>query len=110
MAAIRASQLGFKTAIIEKKVWVVSVPTGCIPTTLLKSAQVNEYTAKDYGIEASGTPDFAAVIKRTVALPTNEQRGSVPDEEEQDRRDHGLRQTEAKGQLEVTGSDGKHRS
>ena len=45
VAAIRASQLGFKTAIIEKEsLGGICLNWGCIPTkALLKSAQVNEY-------------------------------------------------------------------
>ena len=69
VAAIRASQLGFKTAIIEKELLGgICLNWGCIPTkALLKSAQVFEYIkhSKDYGIEATGTPDFSAVIKRS---------------------------------------------
>ena len=69
VAAIRASQLGFKTAVIEKEsLGGICLNWGCIPTkALLKSAQVNEYIkhAKDFGIEASGTPNFEAVIKRS---------------------------------------------
>ena len=53
VTAIRASQLGFKVAIVEK-VWAVYALTRCIPTkALLKSAQVFDYInhAEDYGIE-----------------------------------------------------------
>ena len=54
VAAIRASQLGLKTAIIEKEaLGGICLNWGCIPTkALLKSAQVFEYInhAKDYGI------------------------------------------------------------
>ena len=70
VAAIRASQLGFKTAIIEKEaLGGVCLNWGCIPTkALLKSAQVFEYLkhAKDYGISAESIKaDFPAVIKRS---------------------------------------------
>ena len=69
VAAIRASQLGFKTAIIEKEsLGGICLNWGCIPTkALLKSAQVFEYIkhSKDYGIEASGTAAFSAVLKRS---------------------------------------------
>ena len=55
VAAIRASQLGLKTAVVEKEsLGGVCLNWGCIPTkALLKSAQVNEYIkhAKDFGIE-----------------------------------------------------------
>ncbi|HPQ09085.1 MAG TPA: dihydrolipoyl dehydrogenase [Bacteroidia bacterium] len=70
VTAIRASQLGFKTAIIEKEaLGGVCLNWGCIPTkALLKSAQVFEYLkhAKDYGINAESVKaDFPAVIKRS---------------------------------------------
>src|SRR5438270_10325342 len=78
-AAIRASQLGFKTAIIEKEsLGGICLNWGCIPTkALLKSAQVYEYIkhSKDFGIEASGTPNFEAVIKRSRAVADKMSKG-----------------------------------
>ncbi|MBT8292872.1 MAG: FAD-dependent oxidoreductase, partial [Eudoraea sp.] len=70
VTAIRASQLGFKTAIIEKEnLGGVCLNWGCIPTkALLKSAQVFEYLqhASDYGLKADGVDkDFDAVVKRS---------------------------------------------
>ena len=70
VTAIRASQLGFKTAIIEKEsLGGICLNWGCIPTkALLKSAQVFEYLnhAKEYGISADNIKaDFNAVIKRS---------------------------------------------
>ena len=69
VAAIRASQLGLKTAIIEKEsLGGICLNWGCIPTkALLKSAQVFDDIkhAKDFGIEASGTVNFESVIKRS---------------------------------------------
>ena len=70
VTAIRASQLGFKTAIIEKEnLGGICLNWGCIPTkALLKSAQVYEYLnhAKDYGISADNIKaDFSAVVKRS---------------------------------------------
>lgn len=70
VAAIRASQLGLKTAIVEKEnLGGICLNWGCIPTkALLKSAQVFEYLnhAKDYGINVSEVkPDFSAVVKRS---------------------------------------------
>lgn len=70
VTAIRASQLGLKTAIIEKEnLGGICLNWGCIPTkALLKSAQVFEYLnhAKDYGITADNIKaDFNAVIKRS---------------------------------------------
>lgn len=70
VAAIRASQLGLKTAIVEKEnLGGVCLNWGCIPTkALLKSAQVFEYIshAEDYGIKV-GTPkaEFSKVIERS---------------------------------------------
>jgi dihydrolipoamide dehydrogenase len=70
VAAIRAAQLGLKTAIVEKEsLGGVCLNWGCIPTkALLKSAQVFEYInhASDYGIKvAEYEADFNAVVKRS---------------------------------------------
>ncbi|MBT7240101.1 MAG: dihydrolipoyl dehydrogenase [Flavobacteriaceae bacterium] len=70
VTAIRASQLGFKTAVVEKEnLGGVCLNWGCIPTkALIKSAQVFEYLqhAEDYGLKAAGVDkDFDAVVKRS---------------------------------------------
>ncbi len=70
VTAIRASQLGFKTAIVEKEsLGGVCLNWGCIPTkALLKSAQVFEYLkhAEDYGLSVKEyDKDFNAVVKRS---------------------------------------------
>ena len=70
VAAIRASQLGLKTAIVEREeLGGICLNWGCIPTkALLKSAQVFEYInhASQYGIKVNGAEaDFAAVVKRS---------------------------------------------
>src|SRR6187431_103906 len=70
VAAIRASQLGLKTAIIERsELGGICLNWGCIPTkALLKSAQVFDYLqhAEDYGIKATGVEvDFTAMVKRS---------------------------------------------
>lgn len=70
VAAIRASQLGLKTAIVEKEsLGGICLNWGCIPTkALLKSAEVFEYLkhAAQYGIQVSeGKPDLGAVVKRS---------------------------------------------
>ena len=70
VTAIRSSQLGFKTAIIEKEsLGGVCLNWGCIPTkALLKSAQVFNYLnhAEDYGLKVDkAEKDFGAVIKRS---------------------------------------------
>ncbi|WP_452596613.1 dihydrolipoyl dehydrogenase [Pontimicrobium sp. MEBiC01747] len=70
VTAIRASQLGFKTAVIEKEsLGGVCLNWGCIPTkALLKSAQVFEYLkhANDYGLSVKEyDKDFDAVVNRS---------------------------------------------
>ncbi len=70
VAAIRAAQVGMKTAIVERaELGGVCLNWGCIPTkALLKSAQVFEYLqhAADYGLAAAGVDkDFAAVVNRS---------------------------------------------
>jgi dihydrolipoamide dehydrogenase len=70
VTAIRASQLGFKTAVVEKEsLGGVCLNWGCIPTkALLKSAQVFEYLnhAEDYGLTVKGADkDFGKVIQRS---------------------------------------------
>ena len=70
VAAIRASQLGMKVAVVERsELGGICLNWGCIPTkALLKSAQVFEYLnhAADYGIKVSGGEvDFGAVVKRS---------------------------------------------
>ena len=80
VAAIRASQLGLKTAIIEREsLGGICLNWGCIPTkALLKSAQVFEYIkhAADYGINTQGgEPDFAAVIKRSRGVAEGMSKG-----------------------------------
>lgn len=70
VTAIRASQLGLKTAIVEKEsLGGVCLNWGCIPTkALLKSAQVFEYLkhADDYGLKVSEfSKDFSSVVNRS---------------------------------------------
>ncbi len=111
VAAIRASQLGFKTAIIEKEsLGGICLNWGCIPTkALLKSAQVNEDIkhAKDYGLEATGTVDFGAVIKRSRGVADKMSKG-VTFLMKKNKIDviMGFGKLKAKGQLEVTAADG----
>jgi len=80
VTAIRASQLGFKTAIVEKEsLGGVCLNWGCIPTkALLKSAQVFEYLnhAKDYGLSVKDADkDFEAVIKRSRGVAEGMSKG-----------------------------------
>jgi dihydrolipoamide dehydrogenase len=70
VAAIRASQLGLKTAIVEAaELGGICLNWGCIPTkALIKSAQVFEYInhASDYGIKVKDAEvDFTSMIKRS---------------------------------------------
>lgn len=70
VAAIRASQLGLNTAVVEREnLGGICLNWGCIPTkALLKSAQVFEYLqhAEDYGIKVGESKaDFGAIIKRS---------------------------------------------
>lgn len=111
VAAIRASQLGFKTAVVEKEsLGGVCLNWGCIPTkALLKSAQVMEYIkhAKDYGIEATGTHNFEAVIKRSRGVADKMSKG-VQFLMKKNKIDviMGFGKVKGKGQVEVTKADG----
>lgn len=80
VTAIRASQLGLKTAVVEKEsLGGVCLNWGCIPTkALLKSAQVFEYLnhAEDYGLKATGVDkDFTAVVKRSRSVAEGMSKG-----------------------------------
>jgi dihydrolipoamide dehydrogenase len=71
VAAIRAAQLGFKTAVVEREhLGGICLNWGCIPTkALLRTAEIYHYAehAKDYGLKLEGklTYDPAAVVKRS---------------------------------------------
>ncbi|MGH6874493.1 MAG: FAD-dependent oxidoreductase, partial [Aestuariivirgaceae bacterium] len=70
VAAIRAAQLGFKTAVVEEKyLGGICLNWGCIPTkALLRSAEIYHYMqhAKAYGLSAEKVSfDAAAVVKRS---------------------------------------------
>jgi dihydrolipoamide dehydrogenase len=80
VAAIRASQLGLKTAIIEREsLGGICLNWGCIPTkALLKSAEVFEYIthAASYGITVeNGTVDFDATVKRSRGVADGMSKG-----------------------------------
>lgn len=113
VTAIRASQLGFKTAIIEKEsLGGVCLNWGCIPTkALLKSAQVYEYLnhAKDYGISAGNiSADFKAVIKRSRDVAEGMSKG-VQFLMKKNKIDviMGTAKVKAGKKIEITGADGK---
>jgi dihydrolipoamide dehydrogenase len=81
VAAIRASQLGKKTAVVEKaEVGGICLNWGCIPTkALLKSAQVYTYMkhAENYGIKVEGEvkPDMEAVVARSRGVAETMSKG-----------------------------------
>ncbi len=80
VAAIRASQLGMKTAVVEREsLGGICLNWGCIPTkALLKSAQVFEYInhAKDYGISVKeASADFEQMIKRSRGVADGMSKG-----------------------------------
>jgi len=80
VAAIRASQLGLKAAIVEREsLGGICLNWGCIPTkALLKSAQVFEYLqhAEDYGLNVKeASADFTAVVKRSRGVANNMSKG-----------------------------------
>jgi dihydrolipoamide dehydrogenase len=112
-AAIRASQLGFKVAIIEKEsLGGVCLNWGCIPTkALLKSAQVYDYMkhSTNYGINASNVMhDFPAVIKRSRGVADKMSKG-VQFLMKKNKIDviMGYGKVAGKGKVEVTATDGK---
>jgi len=80
VAAIRAAQLGLKTAVIEKEaLGGICLNWGCIPTkALLKSAQVFEYInhSEEYGLKVNGSEvDFGSVIKRSRGVAEGMSKG-----------------------------------
>jgi len=80
VTAIRASQLGFKTAIVEKEnLGGVCLNWGCIPTkALLKSAQVFDYLkhAEDYGLTVKDADkDFTKVVERSRSVADGMSKG-----------------------------------
>ncbi|MBB1150412.1 MULTISPECIES: dihydrolipoyl dehydrogenase [unclassified Myroides] len=81
VTAIRASQLGFKVAVVEREnLGGICLNWGCIPTkALLKSAQVFEYLkhASDYGLTINGEvdKDFDAVVARSRGVAAGMSKG-----------------------------------
>jgi len=80
VTAIRASQLGFKTAVVEREeLGGICLNWGCIPTkALLKSAQVYDYLkhVDSYGLKAKEIDkDFSAVIKRSRGVAESMSKG-----------------------------------
>lgn len=113
VTAIRASQLGMKTAIVEKEnLGGICLNWGCIPTkALLKSAQVYEYIkhAKDYGIEVGeAQANFEAVIKRSRGVADGMSKG-VQFLMKKNKIDiiYGFGKVKAGKKVEVTDAEGK---
>ncbi|TSE11449.1 MULTISPECIES: dihydrolipoyl dehydrogenase [Aquimarina] len=113
VTAIRASQLGLKTAIIEKEsLGGVCLNWGCIPTkALLKSAQVFEYLkhASDYGLTVDKfDKDFDAVVKRSRGVADGMSKG-VQFLMKKNKIDviNGFGKLKASNKIEVTDTDGK---
>ncbi|MBK7183510.1 MAG: dihydrolipoyl dehydrogenase [Bacteroidetes bacterium] len=113
VAAIRASQLGLKTAVIEREsLGGICLNWGCIPTkALLKSAQVFEYLnhASDYGINVKGgEADFGAVVKRSRDVADGMSKG-VQFLMKKNKIDiiNGTGKVKPGKKIEVTAADGK---
>jgi dihydrolipoamide dehydrogenase len=81
VAAIRASQLGMKTAVVERaELGGICLNWGCIPTkALLKSAQVFNYAshAASYGVSIEGSvrPDFPSMVNRSREVAAGMSKG-----------------------------------
>ena len=81
VAAIRASQLGKKVAVIERaEIGGICLNWGCIPTkALLKSAQVYNYMkhSSNYGVSVEGEiiADFEAMVERSRGVAANMSKG-----------------------------------
>lgn len=113
VAAIRASQLGLKTAVVEREnLGGICLNWGCIPTkALLKSAQVMDYAnhAAEYGVSVrEARADFGAMIKRSRGVADKHSKG-VQFLLKKNKIDviTGTAKLKSKGQIEVSGADGK---
>lgn len=116
VAAIRASQLGYKTAIVEREsLGGICLNWGCIPTkALLKSAQVFEYIshAQDYGVTVGDAKaDFSAMIKRSRGVADKMSKGiQFLMKKNKIEVLTGQGKLTKKKEVEVTGTDGKKTS
>jgi len=113
VAAIRASQLGLKVAVVEKaELGGICLNWGCIPTkALLKSANVFEYIthAKDYGIDVKdASADFSAIVKRSRGV-AEKMSGGVQFLMKKNKIDviNGFGKVKAGKKVVVKGEDGK---
>ncbi|MDA3890906.1 MAG: dihydrolipoyl dehydrogenase [Salinivirgaceae bacterium] len=114
VAAIRASQLGLKTGVVEKsELGGICLNWGCIPTkSLLKSAQVYDSMthAADYGIAVEGTikPDFAKMVERSRGVADGMSKGiQFLFKKNKIETISGFGKLKAKNTVEVTDADGK---
>lgn len=113
VAAIRASQLGLKTAIVERELLGgICLNWGCIPTkALLRSAEIFHFMqhAKDYGLAAEKiSADLDAVVKRSRGVAKQLNAGVTHLMKKNKIAVHmGTGKLTGKGKLSVTGADGK---
>jgi dihydrolipoamide dehydrogenase len=113
VAAIRAAQLGMKTAIVERELLGgICLNWGCIPTkALLRSAEIFHYMqhAKDYGLAAEKiTADLDAVVKRSRGVAKQLNQGVTHLMKKNKITVHmGTGKLLGGGKLEVTGDKGK---
>ncbi|HTG38284.1 dihydrolipoyl dehydrogenase [Sphingomonas sp.] len=113
VAAIRAAQLGLKTAIVEREnLGGICLNWGCIPTkALLRSAEIFHYMqhAKDYGLAAQGiSADLEAVVKRSRGVAKQLNQGVTHLMKKNKIAVHmGEGKLSGKGKLSVKDKDGK---
>lgn len=114
VAAIRASQLGKKVAVIEKaEPGGICLNWGCIPTkALLKSAQVYNYmtNSEDYGIMVDGEvkPNFEQIIARSRKVADNMSKGiEFLFKKNKITLINGFGKIIGKGEVEVSSNDGE---
>jgi len=113
VAAIRASQLGMKVAVVEKaEIGGICLNWGCIPTkALLKSANVFEYIkhAKDYGIDVKdASADFNGIVKRSRDVANGMSKGiQFLFKKNKIEQIAGLGKLKKGGKVEVTDAAGK---
>ena len=117
VAAIRSSQLGLKTALVEKaELGGICLNWGCIPTkSLLKSAQVFETIShsEDYGISIKGEiePDFGKIIKRSREVAGGMSKGvQFLMKKNKIQVIEGFGKIQSKGKVEVNNSGGELKS
>ena len=113
VAAIRAAQLGFQTAVVDREhLGGICLNWGCIPTkALLRSAEVFHQMqhAKNYGLAADNiTADLAAIVKRSRGVAAQLNAGVTHLMKKNKITVHmGTGKLVAKGKLAVTDKDGK---